>query len=90
MNDTAVSGANNLQSHESTAALTFQLREDLFCTGRYRRYWNNADMVANGYSFETFWEINQRFSVVGGYQFQQFESSGPDNHGIRAGISIGF
>jgi len=79
----------DITSHEGSLALIYQIRDNMFLTGRYRHYWNNQDVRANIYSLENRWNISKRLSVVGGYEFQQY-NDGPTNHGFLVGMWFDF
>ncbi len=82
-------GVNDLVSHEGSATLIFQARHNVFLSGRYRHYWNSAARELNSYSSEARWHPTPRFSLIGGYQLEQFRT-GLLNHEFRAGVSFSF
>ena len=83
------SAASDVRSHEGTAGLTWQARDDLYLTGGYSHYRNSEDVRVNTGSLEATWQVNKRVGAVAGYRAQFFDG-GPVLHGFQVGLSYDF
>jgi len=81
--------ADDLLSHEGSVAFVLQAWDNVFLAAKYRYYWNSVVRSVNSVSLESRWNLNQRLSLVGGYQLQHFDK-GLIGHGFRAGVSLSF
>ena len=89
INNQADNDTDDLSSHEASAALTWQMLENVYLTGKYRHYWNSADTEADTFSLISKWDINNRLCLTGGYQYQDYDSA-PDSNSFMLGMTFDF